>query len=343
MIRILILLLTLLPVGASAQEATATFGTGSSTLLLRSTTDLSVIRPVMERFTERNPDIRVSYEQWGSNALFEASRNACEGEGMSADAVFTSAVHQALFLVNAACARPYRSALTTALPEARRWRDELWGISEEPAVIVYNSDALEGDRVPRSRFELLDLMRRQPEALRGRIATYDIEASGLGYLFAHADSLEASTFGAMLEALARMDAIATCCSAEIIDGVASGRYHIAYNVLGSYAAQRAGRHIGVILPEDYTLVLSRAYLIPKQAGNAPAAERLLDFLLGAEAQTTLADIGLVMSVDPSETGLLPSARRLIPLSPPLLRALDGSTRAHMFHLWANAFERDGGG
>ncbi|WP_353471730.1 extracellular solute-binding protein [Salipiger sp. H15] len=325
---------------AAAQESTARFGSGETGITLRSTTDIAIIRLVMERFTERNPDLSVLYEQWGSNSLFSNSRAACTGRAEPADAVFSSGVHQMLWLVNAACAHPYRSPATAALPDQRRWRDELWGLTEEPAVIIYNTEVLEAADVPRTRFALLDLMRRKPELLRSRIATYDIEDSGLGYLFAHADSLEATTFGAMLEAFSRVGAIATCCSLAIIDGVSEGRYYIAYNVLGSYAAARAADNVGIILPEDYTLMMSRAYMIPRDAPHPEAAERLLDFLLSAEAQEMLRDLGLIAATDPAETSLLPSARRLIALAPPLLLALDRSTRDRLLRLWDEAFSPD---
>lgn len=325
---------------AAAQEATAVFGSGATRLDLRSTTDIAIIAPVIERFAALNPELSIHYEQWGSNALFANSRAACNGEVVPADAVLSSAVQQMVWLVNAACAHRYRSARSAALPEARRWRDELWGITTEPAVIVYNRDALLAEDVPRGRFALLDAMRARPDMLRGKIATYDIAASGLGYLFAHADSLEASTFGAMLEGFARVEAVATCCSAEIIRGVAEGRFLLAYNVLGSYVASISEPNIGVILPEDYTLVLSRAYMIPRNARQAEAAERLLDFLLSPEAQDLLARTGLVTGMDPTETGLLPSARRVIALSPALLVALDGNRRDALFALWDAAFQPD---
>ena len=125
--------------------------------------------------------------------------------------------------------------------------------------------------VPRSRFDLIDLLRPADSRYAGRIATYDIEDSGLGYLFAFADSQQATTFGSLIEAFARSGAVATCCSAEIIDGVAEGRYLIAYNVLGSYALDRAAErpaHRGG-RAEDYTLVLRRAAMIPKGARNPP--------------------------------------------------------------------------
>ncbi len=337
MIRLLFAFLLLAATSARAQEDTAQFGLGAERMLVRSTTDIAIIRPVLERFATQNPDLAIIYEQWGSNALFQHSRTACKtGEG-AADAVFSSAIQQMVWLVNSACAYRYSSAETQALPAARRWRDELWGITTEPAVIVYNKDRLQDEDVPRDRFALLDAMRTRPDLLRGRVATYDIGASGLGYLFAYGDSLEATTFGSLIEGFARIDAVATCCSARIIDEVAQGRFLIAYNVLGSYVASANAPGVGVILPEDYTLVLSRAYMIPQQAQNKRAATLLLDFLLSAEAQKLLVDVGLVARLDEAETGLTPSARRFIPLSPALLVALDQNRRAGLFKLWNEAF------
>lgn len=331
------ILLALIAMPAHAQEAVTTFGTGDTPMTVRSTTDITVIRPVMEAFADANPDLSIHYEQWGSNALYANSLAACRGEGDPADVVLSSGVQQLVWLVNAACAHRYRSDLTATLPASRRWRDELWGITEEPAVIIYNTRALSGDDVPRSRFQLLDLMRSKPDLLRGKIATYDIEASGLGYLFAHVDSLEATTFGAMLEGFARVGAEATCCSTHIIESVAAGRYLIAYNVLGSYVANDMTPNVGVIFPEDYTLILSRGLMIPKTAPNAGAGARLLDFLLSPEAVGPLRQTGLVMLHDGAETGLLQSARRPIALSPPLLVAMDQHRRDTLVSLWRNAF------
>jgi len=322
----------------AAQEATTQFGEGATPFLIRSTTDIAIVRPVMERFSALHPDLAIRYEQWGSNALFARSRADCRDGGPEADAVFSSAVQQMIWLVNAACAQPHRSAATQALPESRRWRDEIWGVTTEPAVIVYNKRLLAGTEVPRSRFALIDALRVDPARFGGRIATYDIAASGLGYLFAYSDSLEATTFGALLESFARVDAVATCCSAEIIAGVAEGRFLIAYNVLGSYVVSAARPEVGMILPEDYTLVLSRAYMIPKGARQKDAAAALLEFLLTPGAQTMLAEVGLVNAMDSAETGLALSARRPIALSPALLVALDANRRAQLLDFWQNTFE-----
>ena len=341
----LLLALALLSAGAGApgpaavQEAQRRFGQGATGFLLRSTTDIDIFGPVIARFAELNPDLSVTYEQWGSNDLFRISRDNCRGRGRAADAVLSSAVQHMVWLVNAACAHPYRSAATLALPQARRWRDELWGITAEAAVIAYNRRLLPEAEVPRSRFALLDALRARPELFRNRIATYDIAASGLGYLFAHSDSLEATTFGALLEGFARVGAVATCCSAEIIAGVAEGRYLLAYNVLGSYVLAADAPDVGMILPEDYTLLLSRGYMIPRQAAQKGAAARLLDFLLGPEAQALMARAGLVTGLDPGETGLAASARRQIALSPALLVARDAARRARLLQFWSDTFQQ----
>ncbi|WP_121630710.1 ABC transporter substrate-binding protein [Tropicibacter alexandrii] len=330
-------LLICLSAPALSQEAVARFGSGPTPFLIRSTTDIAIIRPVIDRFAELRPDLTVTYEQWGSNALFARSRAECRGEGTPADAVLSSAVQQMVWLVNAACAQPHRSAVTAALPDTRRWRDELWGITLEPAAIAYNRAAFAGAEVPRSRFALLDALRADPDRYRNRIATYDIAASGLGFLFAFSDSNEATTFGALLEGFARVDAVATCCSAEIIAGVAEGRYIVAYNVLGSYVASAARPEVGMILPEDYTLILSRAYMIPRGAVQAASAKALLDYLLTPEAQGLLEQAGLVASMDVTETGLAPSARRSIALSPSLLVGLDQTRRNLLLEFWADTF------
>ena len=72
-------------------------------------------------------------------------------------------------------------------------------------------------------------------------------------------------------------------------GDGSGGYLIAYNVLGSYAAEAASADpsLGIVAPGDYTLILSRAAILP---GKAPRAEAgaLLDFILSTEGQLTMA-------------------------------------------------------
>mgnify|MGYP006188744595 CR=1 FL=1 len=364
--------LALLAPSAQAQEMTRHFGSGSQRpLKVRSTTDIAIFAPVIEAFLSRNPDIAIDYEQWGSNALFDLSLAECKaalsgqaqtGSEDQADVVISSAVHQMVELVNLGCGTTFRSPQTSALAEPLRWRDELWGITREAAVVIYNRALVPPEDIPSTRFALLDLLRPAGSPYAGRVATYDIEESGLGYLFAFKDSQEASTFGALLESFDRSGAVATCCSAEIIDGVGDGRYLLAYNVLGSYALAAQDPRVGIVLPQDYTLVLSRAFMIPKhaftptaggweedtsaraRAASFEAAAKLLDFLLSDEGVRALRSVHLISAdlvPDAPETPISRSALRPIELMPTLLVARDTLTRNQFIARWRDTFSQDG--
>ncbi len=151
------------------------------------------------------------------------------------------------------------------------------------------------------------------------------------------DSQQATTFGGLLEGFARVDAVATCCSAEIISSVESGKFLIAYNVLGSYLDAMANGRVGVIYPQDYTLVLSRAYMIPKSAPHPEGAALLLDFILSPAGQTILRRNRLVQSAEPDQTVLQDSIQRTIPIAPTLLVAMDQARRRIFVGNWRAIF------
>ncbi|WP_417307874.1 ABC transporter substrate-binding protein [Devosia sp.] len=343
--RILVFVLLIGPV--AAQEDVADFGRqdATRTLLIRSTTDIAALAPLLKAYVAAHPAVGVRYEQWGSIALDSLSASACAGAENPADLVISSAVDLQTRLVNDGCAQPFSSSLTERLPETRNWRNELFGLTYEPAVIIYNRQLLEPDDVPRSRFDLIDALRPENAVLAGRVATYDIEESGLGYLFAFVDSEQANTFGRLMEAFGRSGAVATCCSAEIIDAVSQGIYLVGYNVLGSYALSRAETdpNIGVLAPADYTLVLSRGAYIPAWARNADLAKQFIDFTLAPEGVAALKETRLIIDFLGDDADLpLPGGAaanlRLIRLSPRLLVGLDQHKRQIFLKLWRENLE-----
>lgn len=345
--KILIPLLFCATSAVAQPEVSRQYGPQDATnrLLIRGTTDLAVFGSVLTKFVTQNPNLRVDYEQWSSNDLYSFAVNACANAGEAADLLISSSVDQQVKLVNDGCAQPYVSAATASLPPNANWRDEVFGITREPAVIVYNRALVPAADLPLSRFHLIDLLRADDGRYDGKVATYDIEQSGLGYLFAFADSQQATTFGSLIEAFARGQAVTTCCSSEIIDQVASGKYLIAYNILGSYALARAADdpNIGVIAPSDYTLILSRAALIPKRARNPAAAGRFVDFLISDQGHDALAAEQLYLTPPQMRAqGLLGDEvsgtnLRPIPLSPIMLVGLDAQRRLHFIQQWQAAF------
>ena len=101
---------------------------------------------------------------------------------------------------------------------------------------------------------------------------------------------------------------------------------IGYNVLGSYARarQRAGAPIGIVLPRDYTLLMSRVVAIPKAARQPVLAKLFVDHLLSARGQAVIA----------ATAGLEPLLQRRT-TRPDALDAAAGSCRPGAAdHAWA---------
>jgi len=317
--------------------------TASVVLSIDGSTDTNVFAPILEMFARRIPDLAIRYREITTNELYQLAESGCSGGETAADLVVSSSIDQQVKLANDGCAQPNHSGQVKALPSWAKWRDEVVGLTYEPAVIVYNRDLVSPSEVPQSRFDLIDLLRPADNPYTGRIATYDIERSGVGYLFAFVDAQQATTFGRLIEAFGRNKVVATCCSAEIIDAVASGRFLIAYNMLGSYALARAAedRRIGVVAPTDYTLILARAALIPKRAKNPELARQFIDFALSDAGRRSLSESGLIVSFDEAGggpaalSGAVPTLRP-IALSPALLIGLDRQTRDNFLRQWRSS-------
>ena len=140
-------------------------------------------------------------------------------------------------------------------------------------------------------------------------------------------------------------------SAAMIDKVASGEALIAYNVLGSYARARARDNpdLGITIPRDYCLVMSRIAVITRTARNPRAAGWFIDFLLSRPGQQLIANAASLYSLRNDIQGAATAARLrqeaqgpLIPihLGPGLLVYLDKLKRQDFLARWRRAMARE---
>ncbi len=322
-----------------------------ATLTLFSATDLRAFEPVIRAFQATAPGVTVHYTEFDTNPLYEQVSTDCQAQrGVNADLVISSAIDLQVKLVNDGCAKRYDASWTSRLPKWARWRKELFGLTFEPAVIAYNRSELAPAKIPTTRFDFIDLLRNEHERFRGRVGTYDIELSGVGYILATADTQQANTSGRLIESLARAGVRTYCCSAQMLDELDNGKLLLAYNVLGSYAIDRIadGADIGIVLPDDYTVVLSRAAFIPRGARREDLARRFLDFIYSAAGQQALSReahlfnpiegfAGLAPAL-PSPTAVSEASLRPIALDPTLLVGLDAQKRRMMLERWHRAVD-----
>lgn len=248
----------------------------AQTLRILSTTDTRFFAPVIESYLAARPTEAVDYSVASSAQVMAAIYD----ESAPFDLVISSAMDLQTKLANDGFAQRHQSSITQALPGWAVWNDMVFAFTQEPAAIVVSNDAFADLPIPRSRQDLIRLMRQNPARFRGRVGTYDIRQSGLGYLFATQDTRASETYWRLTEVMGALDARLYCCSSKMIDAVETGELAIAYNVLGSYALNRVDQSsFSIILPDDFTTVMLRSVLIPRNAPSPKQAQGFVDHML----------------------------------------------------------------
>ncbi|RHW18219.1 ABC transporter substrate-binding protein [Sphingomonas gilva] len=315
-----------------------------TTLTIYSTTDTGVFRPVIADFRRLHPTIAVRYEELDAAPLYRRYLDEAKRGQPRADLLLSSAMDLQAKLVNDGYAARHSSANVRALPSWARWRDEAFGFTFEPAVMVFNRDVMAGRELPLSRAELLETLRRDKTFWRNRVGTYDIERSSVGYLLASQDARQSSDYGVLVEAMADTGVQLEDNTATLLDQLEARELAMAYNLLGSYAQARADANnkLVIIYPRDYTLAVSRTAVLPKDGPNPAAAHLFLEYLLSIRGQRLLANESRLSAVREEVPGRLHQAGmaesqigplRPIPLGPGLLVYLDDQKRRRLLASW----------
>jgi len=303
------------------------------TLNIISTADTDLFTPLVVAFQSRNPTVSVNYVAVSSAELMKA----LQIEGAAFDLAVSSAMDLQTKLSNDGLTLPHKSPAVDLVPDWAKWRDQVFAFTQEPAAFVVSRGAFDGLDVPRTRQDLISLLRNHPDRFRGRVGTYDIRISGLGYLFATQDARTSETYWRLMETMGNLSPRLYCCSGDMIDDVQSGQLAVAYNVLGSYALARTdlADSIEVIEPRDFTTVMLRSAAIPKSAENPDLGGAFLDHLI----RSSWSDAGQdyypfpAISGDPDPDN---ATLRPIRLGPGLLVYLDSFKRARFLNEWEDA-------
>ncbi|MCO7643342.1 extracellular solute-binding protein [Pseudomonas sp. S 311-6] len=303
-------------------------------------TDTELFQWLVQDFQQLHPQIAVDYLEIDSMGLY---LRVLAGQMPPVDVLISSAADLQLKLANDGYARAHESMYTQRVPGWARWRNEVYGFTQEPVVIAYSRSRFAPGQRPKSRNELLRLLEAEGPRLRHRIGTYDIHISGAGYLLALYDERTSANFWGMANQLGQAGVRLYGTTAELLDGLESGELDIAYNVLGPYALgrQRAGADITVVVPEDYITVLTRSALIHRDAPSPEIAGTFIDYLLSPRGQRAAMEQAGLPPLLPDDTGLEdPLLGELkqgllqpIVLGPALLVGLDQTRRRRFLDNW----------
>ena len=310
-----------------------------------STTDASEVTDLLADFRARYPGIETVYSKANSNDIYNQVVDPASSSEAPGDIIWSSAMDLQIKLVNDGYAQPYVSKEIAHMPDWAIWKDEAYAITAEPIVIVYNKNLVAESDIPRTRAELTTLLTKKPDTYRGKIASYDPEQSGSGFLFMTRDARITKTTWDMVRAFGGAGIKLYSTTGTVLDRISSGEHLIAYNMIGSYAIERAKEDasIGIVFPADYITLMSRIAFIPVAARHPEPAKLFLDYLLSERGQKFL----LARSVGPVRLGLgadgvIPADRtdavKPIHIGPELLTYLDQSKRASFLKEWRRALQ-----
>ena len=325
------LMLCLLPIAGMAQdwEDQRVFNAGAEGARLRvvSSTDTAIFAPLIESFIANNPSVSVEYLVTSTADIDQRVRATPE----AFDIVISSAMDLQLKLANDGFAL---SMDDIPHPAWAQWHHSLFAFTSEPATIVINRAAFEGAPRPQTRQDLIEILRARPDDFRGKVGTYDIRQSGLGYLFATQDARASETYWRLMEVMGGLDVRLYCCSGEMINDLADGTIAVAYNVLGSYASVQAeGKDaLEIILPSDFQTTMMRTAMVLKDTRDSETAEMFIRHLVTKGPENPDGALSLPMLASTDET----SERAAISLDPALLTFLDRLKRKKFLSEWENA-------
>ena len=298
--------------------------------------DRPAIAPVLAAFEAAHPEIDVHYADLSTRAVERRTHDAAHPP----DVVISSAMPSQMAAANAGFAARLTDGAARAWPARFKWRNTVFGFTFEPVVLAYRADQLPPDMDLHSHGALFRALIAHRSRLCGRVAIYDPARSAVGYALYRADAGHTARFWQLVSALGSVDAQEMPTTKTMLDGLSSGRFVLAYNLIGSYARQYAATHphIELVETDDYTLVLSRMVFVHRRAPHPIAARRFVNYLLSPAGQRVLARQTALSSPLPGVRDT-PDAARFMPiaLDAGLLAQADDSQRQRDLAQWAERF------
>src|SRR4029079_2908885 len=157
-------------------------------VVIYSALDTKAAQPLIKDFNALYPNIKVEYNDMNSTEMYNRFiAESASGQG-SADVMWSSAMDLQVKLVDDGQALTYKSPEASKLPQWAVYKDQAYGTTYEPAVFVYNKRLVTGDEIPQDHAAFARLLVSKTDKFKGKVTTYDIEKSGVGFMFVVQDT-----------------------------------------------------------------------------------------------------------------------------------------------------------
>jgi iron(III) transport system substrate-binding protein len=318
-------------------------------LVIYSNTDSGSAGPVLGDFAAMFPQVRVEYVHINSTPLYDRFRAELAAKADTADLIWASSMDGQVKLAAEGHAATYASPELPALPQWAVWQNQAYGTTYEPIAFVYNKRLVPAADVPHDHSELLALLKGKGAAYKGRITAYDPERVVTGYLLANEDVRNFPQAWDLFGAFGKNAVALRSTADDMMESVIEGEQSIGYGIFASYAHARAERveELGIVIPRDYVLIMSRVALITANARRPNAAKLFLDYLLSQRGQDVLANRSSLFAIRNDVAGEMTARAvadqigekaRPIAIGPSLLTALTPEHRREFVEKWRAAMK-----
>jgi iron(III) transport system substrate-binding protein len=255
-------------------------------VVVYSALDTKAAQPLIKDFNAVYPDVKVEYNDMNSTELYNRYiAEVASGQG-GADVLWSSAMDLQVKLVDEGKAMTYKSPEAPKLPAWANYKDQAWGTTYEPTVFIYNKRLVTGEDIPTDHASFARIINAKPDKFKGKVTSFDIEKSGVGFMMVTQDVKYFPGMKDLEKGFGATSYKVYSSTGNMLEKVSSGEHILGYNIIGSYAMVRAKKdpNLGVVLPKDYSLVLSRVMFIGKGAKNPNAAKLFADYILSQRGQ-----------------------------------------------------------
>lgn len=320
-------------------ESDASGSAAEDKMVIYSAAERRYCEGLIAGFSRRHPGIAIEFCFGISVALHQRYLAELSAGQPSADIIWSSAMDLQMSLVLEGRALAYASPEARALTAGAVYRDLAYSTTLEPLLTLVNRDCFDARVAAGSLDEIAAAINRDPAKFYGRVASYDIESNGLGFLALLLEKRRSADFSACLQTLARCKPKIFGSNPQLVEEVASGRAALGYHLLGSYALRAVAAHPALAVAASNTpaLAVPRVAVISSRAPHPNAAKHFLDYLLSRDGQQQLQEAGLF----PIRTDISAAAPGSVNILPLRIdqgggELLDASKRRELLEQWRAA-------
>jgi iron(III) transport system substrate-binding protein len=192
-------------------------------------------------------------------------------------------------LIHDGHALSYESPELAHIPKWASFNNLGYAVTVDPVIFVYNKAYLKPDQVPKSYAQITDILAKNADTYRGRIAIGNPDRGGVPLLFGIEGLKIDPKYWDEFAEIGKLKPNFITGSSDVIESVSSGENIISFNQTGAYVLPYMEQNpdLDMVLPSDYTLGNSRVMFIAKSSPHPNATKLLLDYLLSKRGQTIL--------------------------------------------------------